>query len=144
VPYWTLAPGGWYDGQTNEQGIIYRWAEGQQGALLIYPCRQQEQPQRAVVQMNMFGFAAPRSISISIDDWPATEVSLPPDTVRRVSLLMPLHAGENRLLLRSQEPAHPAAAQSYEDDERLLSFNLSQISVTTYDIQDIAHENGAE
>jgi hypothetical protein len=144
VPYWTLSPGEWYDGQTNEQGTIYRWAEGQQGALLIYPCRQQEQPQRAVVHMNMFGFAASRSVSIGMDDRSAAEVDLPPDTVRRVSLLVPLHAGENRLLLRSQEPARPAAAQGYEDDERLLSFNLSQVSVTTYEIQDIAHENGAE
>jgi hypothetical protein len=100
LPYWTLAPRQWYDGQANEQGVYYRWARGTEGALLLYPCGQRR-----------------------------AEVALPPGTLRRLHLLLPLHEGENRLYLRSLEPATSPTAEGFADDARLLSFNVSAIEV---------------
>ncbi len=125
APYWTLAPRQWYDGQANEQGVYYRWARGEQGALLLYPCGQQ----RATVDLTLFGFAAPRTIQATWNGQPVGDIALPPGTLRRVRLLLPLREGENRLQFRSLEPATSAAAEGFADDARLLSFNISQVEV---------------
>jgi hypothetical protein len=125
APYWTLAPRQWYDGQANEQGVYYRWARGAEGALLLYPCGQQ----RAEVALTLFGFAVPRTIQATWNGQPVGEVALPPGTLRRLHLLLPLHAGENRLHLRSLEPATSPTAEGFANDARLLSFNVSAIEV---------------
>jgi hypothetical protein len=125
APYWTLAPRQWYDVQANEQGVYYRWARGEQGALLLYPCGQQQ----ATVELTLFGFAVPRTIQATWNGQPVGEVALPPGTLRRVRLLLPLEAGENRLQFRSLEPATPPTAEGFADDARLLSFNVSQVEV---------------
>jgi hypothetical protein len=125
APYWTLAPRQWYDGQANEQGVYYRWARGEQGALLLYPCGQQ----RAAVDLTLFGFAAPRTIQATWNGQPVGDIALPSGTLRRVRLLLPLREGENRLQLRSLEPATSATAEGFADDARLLSFNISQVEV---------------
>jgi hypothetical protein len=125
--YWTLAPAEWYDGQTNEQGVMYRWAQGEAGSLLLYPCRQPQAPRQAVVQFDIFGIATPRTIEASLNGVPLGSFGIPAERVRQVRLLLPLHAGENRLTLRSAEPAIAPGSLGYEDDTRRISFNLSQV-----------------
>jgi hypothetical protein len=129
-PYWTLAPGQWYDQDRNEQGIAYRWAadeEGQAGELLIYPCGRAQQ--QAVVEFNLFSFAEPRTLQMSFNDQPAGAMILPQSEVRRVQMLVSLDEEVNRLHLRSAEPAVLPNRAGFTNDERLVSFNISQVMV---------------
>jgi hypothetical protein len=106
---------------------MYRWAQGEAGSLLLYPCRQPQAPRQAVVQFDIFGIATPRTIEASLNGVPLGSFGIPAERVRQVRLLLPLHAGENRLTLRSAEPAIAPGSLGYEDDTRRISFNLSQV-----------------
>jgi hypothetical protein len=128
-PYWTLAPGEWHDTERNQAGIAYRWAQdnhGTEGTLLIYPCGQQQ----AIVEFNIFSFAAPRTIQVAINGDSGGSFSLPAEQVRRVRLVVPLAAGVNQVTLRSTTPATFPAAEGFTNDDRPVSFNLSRVQVT--------------
>jgi hypothetical protein len=49
-------------------------------------------------------------------------------------VLGPLHAGENRLTLRSVSRPCCLPAQGFRNDERMLSFNRSQASIESREI----------
>jgi hypothetical protein len=125
-PYWTLDQNEWYPPDTNEQGIRYRWTMGNRGSMLIYPCGQTQ----ALVSFNIFSFDQPRTIQIHLNGQPFGSFEVPQASVRRIWLQVPLDGGENRLELRSDEPAVAPAAYGFENDERLIGFNVSQVQVT--------------
>lgn len=127
-PYWTLAPGEWYDSDTNAEGVRYRWAQGERGSILIYPCEAGEQ-REAELRFNLFGFVMPRTIRVSLNGQDVGSLSLRAESVRQVRLMLPLQVGENRVTLRSLEPASMPAMQGFEDDTRLISFNVSGVEV---------------
>jgi hypothetical protein len=128
VPYWTLHPDEWYPPDTNEQGIRYRWTVGNHGSMLVYPCGQE----RAQLSFDIFSLDQPRTVQIELNGEPFGVLQVPRASVRHIVLHMPLQAGENRLELRSLEPPVAPAAYGFENDDRLIGFNLSQISVLGY------------
>ncbi len=133
-PYWTLASGEWYNPQRNEQGTPYRWARGTQGRLHIYPCVQAP-PSTAretlvTAQFDLYGVAGERQIALTWNDTPLGVVPIAERELRRVHLLLPMQAGTNTLLFADQVAPVVPAALGFTDDERLLSFNISQVLIT--------------
>ncbi|NJP04993.1 MAG: hypothetical protein HC837_04880 [Chloroflexaceae bacterium] len=129
-PYWTLAPDEWYDADTNPSGILYRWAIGTHGSLFIRPCVADAGSTHATaVSFNLYSFDQERQISLTLQQQLLTTIDMPRETPRRISLLLPVRAGEQRLELRSQQPALSPEARGYTNDPRNISFNLSQVDV---------------
>jgi hypothetical protein len=127
-PYWTLAPREWYAAETlPELDVTGRWSVGAGGGLLIYPCHEQPQ-QQALVTFEVFGYGVPRTVEVLRNGEVLGSVAVPLGWVREVRLALPLHPGENRIELRSREPATltgpPGAAGS-----RPVSFNVSRVEV---------------
>lgn len=136
VPYWTLAPNEWHPPDTNEQGIRYRWATSQHGGLLLYPCIDDEATPtatRAFVRFNLFSLDQPRTLDVTWNGTPLTRTTLPQATVRRYMLMLPLQSGEHRLNLMSHEPPMTPIDHGFQNDDRTISFNISQISVLVAD-----------
>lgn len=133
-PYWTLASGEWYNPQQNEQGTPYRWARGDQGRLHIYPCVQAASSTAhgmlVAAQFDLYGVAGERQVALSWNGAPLGVVPVAERELRRVHLLLPVQAGENTLLLADQVAPVVPVTLGFTDDERLLSFNISQVLIT--------------
>jgi hypothetical protein len=135
VPYWTFDPQQWRPlGMLPELDAMGRWNMGQEGSLLIYPCGQSH----VLLSFDIFSYERSRTVEILLDGEPLGRFDLPLGWVRRVALPLPLHDGENRLTLRSVEPAdmtRALAADGSIDPEvppYPISLNVSQVSVEEY------------
>lgn len=125
TPYWTLADDDWDQTETNPAGVNYRWLNGDQGRLLIYPCGAND----VVLRFNAFGYAQPRTLEIAVDGELTQTVPLPQETLTPIELPLQLHAGENQITLRSVEPPISPADRGAAGDNRLLSINVSGVAV---------------
>ncbi len=127
-PYWTPDPDEWYAPEpVAPGGGIGRWSVGEGGSLLIYPCGAQQQQAR--VQFDVFGFGQHRTVALHHNGASLGSFGVPPGSVRRIALVVPLQPGENRLTLHSAEPATSPAGSTTPGDARLVSLNLSHVSV---------------
>jgi hypothetical protein len=124
-PYWTLDGRDWDQTETNPAGVSYRWLRADQGRLLIYPCGAND----VTLRFNAFGYAQPRTLEVAVDGELAQTVQLPQETLTAVELPLTLHAGENQITLRSVEPPISPAQRGAANDDRLLSINLSGVSI---------------
>jgi hypothetical protein len=124
-PYWTAAPDEWFATDSNEVGINYRWMKGDHGALLVYPCGQRE----VLLRFNAYSFAQPRTLEVSLNGQPTGSFALPQETVAPIEVPLTLRDSENRIELRSLEPAISPAARGFSNDERMISVNLSNVAV---------------
>jgi hypothetical protein len=135
-PYWTLAPREWHEAEgIPELDVVSRWSASDSAGLLVYPCAEQQQ-QHALVQFDIFSYGQDRTLELVVNGTPAGSFDVPLGWVRQVRLVVPLQAGENRIELRSREPAatlvnEPATAGE-APTRRAVSFNLSQVSVVSY------------
>jgi hypothetical protein len=135
VPYWTLDPDEWHPAeQIAELNTTSRWASGETGSLLLYPCH--EQPQSEVlVEFDVFSYGQARTLELVLNGEHLGSVAVPHGWVRRVALPLALQPGENRLELRGDSPAvvPPTAVEEAQNDPqaapRRISFNLSRVSV---------------
>jgi hypothetical protein len=124
--YWTPAFGEWYDTEATSAGVNYRWMQGDHGTILVYPCGQ---PTRAVMRFNAYSDDRPRTLEVRVNGELAATVALQRQVMTPVELPLSLRAGENRVELRSVEPAIPAASLGYPQDTRVISISVSQVAV---------------
>lgn len=134
-PYWTLDPRQWNAVEAmGTAGVRGRWAVGETGSVLISACGQTH----ALLDFDIFGYGENRTIEITQNEQIIGRFALPLGWVRRVTLPLALQPGENRVELRSIEPATPAPIAARDEstdapaETRKLSFNLSQVSVVSY------------
>jgi hypothetical protein len=91
-----------------------------------------------LLSFDIFSYERPRTVEVLLDGEPLGRFDLPLGWVRRVALPLPLHDGENRLTLRSVEPADMtrALAEDGSIDPEVppypISLNVSQVSVEEY------------
>lgn len=123
--YWTPAAGEWYPTETNAVGVNYRWAIGAEAHFLAYPCGSAE----VVLRLSGFTYAQQRTVDIQLNGQTIQSVTLPVDQVVPVEIPITLDAGENRITLRSREPAAVPADNGTPNDVRQLSFNISNVSL---------------
>jgi hypothetical protein len=136
-PYWTLAPREWYEPEElPELGTTSRWATDEDAGLLVYPCADtQGTPPAVRLQFDVFSYGEPRTLDVWLNGEPVGSIAVPLGWVRRVALVLPLHAGENRIEFRSRQPAvvPPTAIEEARADPqaapRTISFNFSRVSV---------------
>ncbi|MDQ5853183.1 MAG: hypothetical protein M3380_14155, partial [Chloroflexota bacterium] len=93
--------------------------------LLVYPCGHTD----VVLRFTAYGFARPRTLEIRANGQFVRTVALPQETLVPVEVPLSLRDGENRVELRSVEPLVSPAAAGFANDPRLLSINLSGVSI---------------
>jgi hypothetical protein len=119
---------GWWRAEKTPDGTPFRWADtrdGKPAELLLYNLS--DTPREARVQFTVFNYHAPRDVRITLNDETGDQFSLAPDAKRDVSLHVTLPPGMSVLHLSSPQP--PIAIGDGEDDARLLSFGVRQVSV---------------
>lgn len=119
--YWTPTADEWYDAEVNETGLTYRWMKGDHASLLLYPCGE---PTEAILRFQAFTQDQSRTLEVRLNGELVGTFALPHLALTPIEVPLSLPAGENRLELRSVEPA-----ATIGDDPRLLSINVSQVSL---------------
>jgi len=122
--FWTIDSDGWYDVETNPDGLHYRWMRDGQGSLLVYP----RQATNATLRLDALGYARQRHIEVYVDGRLADTIELPQAALTPVEVPLSLAAGENRVTLRSVEPPVTPSAQ----DNRGLSLMIANVSIAKH------------
>jgi hypothetical protein len=123
-PYWTPTSHEWYPAETNETELTYRWIQGERGTLLAYPCGHTA----TTMRFTAFGYAQPRTLEIRLNGELVQTLALPQETLVPVEIPLTLRNGENRIELRSVEPAVSPSQRGAANDDRRLSVNVSDVS----------------
>ena len=123
---------GWHVPEINPEKVPYRWADNQDSQpsdLLLYNLSQQKQ--RARIQFTTFNYKAPRTMTIAINGYPATQFALAPDEFRDVTLDLDIPPGMSKLTLSSPEPPIPVVPDPrFGKDNRVLSFGVREVRLS--------------
>lgn len=123
--YWTLDVEGWYDVETNDGGLRYRWMRDTESSLLVYS----RGATGALLRFNALGYAQPRHVEVYLDGRLASTIELPQEQLTAVEVPLELAAGEHRVTLRSVEPSVTPSATGAAQDDRRLSLMISGVSL---------------
>ncbi|MEM8534748.1 MAG: hypothetical protein AAGF95_28160 [Chloroflexota bacterium] len=124
-PYWTPDPDEWYEAETNEQGTVFRWIEGDTGSLLAYPCG----PNNVLLSLNLVSFAQSRTLDVRLNGELVAQHTLEEDLLTPIEVPLELADGENHIELHSAEPATSPESLGFVGDTRMLSFMVSQVAL---------------
>jgi hypothetical protein len=80
------------------------------------------------MRFTAFGYAQPRTLEIRLNGELVQTVALPQETLVPVEIPFTLRNGENRIELRSVEPAVSPSQRGAANDDRRLSVNVSDVS----------------
>ncbi|MEM8536011.1 MAG: hypothetical protein AAGF95_34610, partial [Chloroflexota bacterium] len=123
--YWTPDTDEWYEAETNEEGTVFRWIEGDTGSLLVYPCG----PNNVLLSLNLVSFGRSRTLDVRLNGESVAQHTLEQDLLTPIEVPLQLADGENRIELHSAEPAISPESLGFPDDTRMLSFMVSQIAL---------------
>lgn len=124
--YWIPAKD-WYDLETIPNGPNYRWMIGEKGSLLAYPCNQSQQ--ESILRFNTSSYTQPRTMQILVNGQEIKQVQVGVGAFTPVEVPLSLRSGENRIELRSVEPATSPASLGAGNDDRQLSLMISEVSI---------------
>ncbi len=127
---------GWYESETREDGVTYRWANtlptdpnAAAGAAPppgeLYTMNLTQQPITATLHFTAFAFRQPRVLNVALDGVPLAHLSLPGnETLTPAAVALTLPPGNHRLSFRSPTPA---LGTGTPQDTRRLSFALAAV-----------------
>jgi hypothetical protein len=125
-PYWTPIWDEWHAPEVSAEGTPFRWLGGQTGGMAVYPCGFE----RALLRFNAFSFGADRTLDITLNGDALGSFPIGQNQLQTIEVPITLQAGENRIELRSREPAaSPAALGLDASDPRPLAFHISHVSM---------------
>ncbi len=120
---------GWSTSETRSDGKVFRLSDAIKGSEAeLYTMNLSSEPVPAVLQFTAYAIRQPRTLKVKLNGAEAAGITLRPEDPSPFTVTITIPSGNNKISFSSPQP--PLASANPQEDTRLLSFGMYDVSLT--------------